>query len=54
MVAMTVQTLNPPSLVVLLFKEAPGLLCRGSFWLLFFHLDFTVLLKDNCVQSLGS
>lgn len=47
MVAMKVQTLNPPSLVVLLFKEAPGLLCCDSFWLVFFHLHFIVLLKDN-------
>jgi len=47
MVAMKVQTLNLPSLVVLLFKEVPGLLCCDSFWLVFFHLDFIVLLKDN-------
>lgn len=47
MVAMKVQTLSPPSLVVLLFKEVPGLLCGDSFWPLFFHLDFIVPLKVN-------
>lgn len=47
MVAMKVQTVSPHFLVVLLFKEVPGLLCCDSFWLLFFHLDFIVPLKDN-------
>lgn len=47
-VALKVQTLNPPSLVGLLSEVLPGLLFCDHFWLLFFHLDRIVVLRDNC------
>lgn len=41
-----------PKKVVLLFKEVPGLLFCESFWLLFFNLDFIMLLRDNLCRVL--